>query len=221
MMRRVSHHVAALAALVCFASFAAAEDIATFSDVQLIEGNPEAVVAQDAEAALDLLTEMQRRGTGIFAGVDGETCNEVIDLPEGITDWRFKGAARQAYITAAKTKALEAGTCGCLFDSYSFDMFTSEILRQAGCRPQPTMIVPSSSSYLTQHQRETGAERYRDLRSVCRTMRSHGHHCRHPDPGRCRRNRGWRHGVRCRGRRDCAGSSGSARSWWWRWSAST
>ncbi len=168
MMRRVSHHVAALAALVCFASFAAAEDIATFSDVQLIEETREAVVAQDAEAALDLLTEMQRRGTGIFAGVDGETCNEVIDLPEGITDWRFKGAARQAYITAAKTKALEAGTCGCLFDSYSFDMFTSEILDKPGA----DLVNDDRAdleSYLTQHQRETAA-RYRDLETVCRTM---------------------------------------------------
>ena len=37
MMRRPSHQVAAVVALVCLASFAAAEDIATFSDVQLIE----------------------------------------------------------------------------------------------------------------------------------------------------------------------------------------
>ena len=66
-MRRVSHHVAAVVVMVCFTSFAAAQDIATFSDVQLIEETREAVGAQDAEAALDLLTEMQRRGTGIFA----------------------------------------------------------------------------------------------------------------------------------------------------------
>ena len=59
-------------------------------------------MAQDAEAALDLLTEMQRRGTGIFAAADRPACEEVIDLPDGITDWRFSGAARQAYITAAK-----------------------------------------------------------------------------------------------------------------------
>ena len=168
MMRRASHEIAAVAVLVCFASFAAAQDIATFSDVQLIEETREAVGAQDAEAALDLLTEMQRRGTGIFAGVDRDTCNEVIDLPEGITDWRFKGAARQAYITAAKTKALEAGTCGCLFDSYSFDMFTSEILDKPGA----DLVNDDRAdleSYLTQHQRETEA-RYRDLETVCRTM---------------------------------------------------
>ena len=82
MMRRSSHQVAAVAVLVCLASFAAAQDIATFSDVQLIEETREAVGAQDAEAALDLLTEMQRRGTGIFAGVEKGSCDEVIDLPE-------------------------------------------------------------------------------------------------------------------------------------------
>jgi hypothetical protein len=95
MMRRPSHQVAAVAVLVCFASFAAAQDIATFSDVQLIEETREAVGAQDAETALDLLTEMQRRGTGVFSEAERSSCGEVIDLPEGITDWRFKGAARQ------------------------------------------------------------------------------------------------------------------------------
>jgi hypothetical protein len=168
MMRRASHRVAAVAVLVCFASIAAAQDIATFSDVQLIEETREAVGAQDAEAALDLLTEMQRRGTGIFAGVNRATCNEVIDLPAGITDWRFKGAARQAYITAAKTKALEAGTCDCLFNGFSFDNFTSEILGKPGA----DLVNDDRAEfegYLTQHQRETEA-RYRDLETVCRSM---------------------------------------------------
>lgn len=168
MMRRASHHVAAVAVLVCFASFAAAQDLATFSDVQLIEETREAVVAQDAEAALELLSEMQRRRTGIFAGDKTGTCEEVIDLPEGITDWRFKGAARQAYITAAKTKALEAGTCGCLFDGFSFDNFTSEVLGKSA-----SDLVNDDrgnfEAYLTQHQRETEA-RYRDLETVCRSM---------------------------------------------------
>ena len=111
MMRRASHQVATVAVLVCLASFATAEDFASLSDVQLAERTREAVWAQDAEAALDLLTEMQRRRTGIFAGMTTGTCNEEIDLPEGITDWRFKGAARQAYITTAKRTALKAGTC--------------------------------------------------------------------------------------------------------------
>lgn len=167
-MRRASHHVTAVAVLVCFASFAAAQDIATFSDVQLIEETREAVGAQDAETALDLLTEMQRRGTGIFAAADRPSCEEVIDLPEGITDWRFKGAARQAYIAAAKTKALEAGTCGCLFDAFSFDNFTSEVLGKSA-----SDLVNDDrgnlEAYLTQNQRETEAH-YRDLETVCRSM---------------------------------------------------
>jgi hypothetical protein len=167
-MRRSSHQIAAIVALVCLANFAAAEDLASLSDVQLAERTREAVGAQDAEAALDLLTEMQRRGTGIFAGVNRTTCNEVIDLPAGITDWRFKGAARQAYITAAKRKSLEAGTCGCLFDGFSFDMFTSEILGKPGAE-----LVNDDRAelegYLTQHQRETDV-RYRDLETVCRSM---------------------------------------------------
>lgn len=168
MMRRPYHQVAAVVALVCLASFAAAEDIATFSDVQLIEETREAVVAQDAEAALDLLTEMRRRGTGIFAGEETARCEEVIDLPEGITDWRFKGAARQAYITAAKTKALEAGTCGCFFDGFSFGNFTSELLGKSAV----DLINDDRGdleAYLKQHQRETEA-RYRDLETVCRSM---------------------------------------------------
>jgi hypothetical protein len=168
MMRRVSHQVAALVSLVCIANFAAAEDLASFSDVHLAERTREAVMAQDAEAALDLLTEMQRRGTGIFAGVTTGTCNEVIDLPGGITDWRFKGAARQAYITAAKTKALEEGKCGCLFGEFSFDRFTSEVLGKSA-----SDLVNDDrgviEAYLTQHLRETEA-RYRDLETVCRSM---------------------------------------------------
>jgi hypothetical protein len=168
MMRLASHQVAAVVAFVCFANFAAAEDLASFSDVQLAERTQEAVMAQDAEAALDLLSEMQRRGTWIFAGVKTGTCEEVIALPEGITDWRFKGAARQAYITAAKRKALEDGTCGCLFEEFSFDRFTSEVLGKSA-----SDLVNDDrgviEAYLTQHQREAEA-RYRDLETVCRSM---------------------------------------------------
>ena len=165
---RASYRVAVVIALVCSANVAAADDLTSLSDVQLAERAREAVVAQDAEAALDLLTEMQRRGTGVFAGAERSSCEEVIDLPEGITDWRFKGAARQAYITAAKTKALEAGTCGCLFDGFSFDNFTSEVLGKSA-----SDLVNDDrgnfEAYLTQHQRETEA-RYRDLETVCRSM---------------------------------------------------
>lgn len=168
MMRRSSHQVAVVAVLVCLASFAAADDLTSFSGVQLAERTREAVGAQDAEAALDLLTEMQRRRTGIFAGLTSGTCDEVIDLPEGISDWRFKGAARQAYLTAAKSKALEAGACGCLFDGFSFDNFTSEVLGKSAA----DLINDDRAElerYLSQHQRETEA-RYRDLETVCRSM---------------------------------------------------
>lgn len=165
-MRRASHQVMAVFAMICLADVAAAEDLASLSDVQLAERAREAVVAQDAEAALDVLTEMQTRRTGIFAGANGDTCKEVIELPEGITDWRFKGAARQAYMTAAKMKALEEETCGCLFDGFSFDIFTSEILGKSA-----TDLANDDraefEAYLTQYQRETEA-RYRDLETVCR-----------------------------------------------------
>ena len=167
-MRWASHQTVACIALVCLANVAAAEDVTSLSDVQLAERTREAVGAQDAEAALDLLTEMQRRRTGISAGEKTGSCNEVIDLPEGITDWRFKGAARQAYITAAKSKALEAGTCDCLFNGFSFDNFTFEILGKPGA----DLVNDDRAEfegYLTQHQRETEA-RYRDLETVCRTM---------------------------------------------------
>lgn len=167
-MRRARHHVAAFVTLVCLGTVAAAEDFTFLSDVQLAERTREAVVAQDAAAALDLLTEMQRRGTGIFAAADKPTCEEVIDLPERVTDWRFKGASRQAYITAAKRKVLEAGTCGCLFDGFSFDMFTSEVLGKPGA----DLVNDDRADlegYLTQYQRETEA-RYRDLETVCQAM---------------------------------------------------
>ena len=128
MMRRAFHHVAAIFALVCLADFAAAEDLASFSDVQLVEETREAVVEQDADAALDLLTEMQRRGTGIFAGADRPACEEVIDLPDGITDWKFRAVARQAYFRVAMSRRLEEGSCACLFDGFSFDAFVETAL---------------------------------------------------------------------------------------------
>ena len=124
-MRRASQQIAPVVALVCLASLAAAEDIATFSDVQLAERAREAVGAQDAEAALDLLTEMQRRGTGIFAAADRPACEEVIDLPDGITDWKFRAVARQAYFRVAMSRRLEEGSCACLFDGFTFGAFVA------------------------------------------------------------------------------------------------
>jgi hypothetical protein len=166
MMRLAFHQVAAVVALLFLANFAAAEDLSLVSDVQLAERTREAVVAQDAEAALDLLTEMQRRGTGIFAGVKAGACNEVIDLPEGITDWRFKGTARQAYITAAKTKALEAGTCGCLFDGFSFDAFVAAELGMSASELTDA-DRPMLEGIRDQDRRATEA-RFRDLEQSCR-----------------------------------------------------
>lgn len=116
--------------------------------------------------ALELLTEMQRRGVEIFARQGGAKCEEVIDLPGGITDWRFKGAARQAYITAAREHRLAEKSCACLFEGYGFGDFTAEHLNKA-----PADLVDADraalEAFLTDHQR--GAETaYRALEHSCR-----------------------------------------------------
>lgn len=165
-MRRASHHVAVVAVLVCFASFAAAQDIATFSDVQLIEETREALGAQDAEAALDLLTEMQRRGTGIFAAADKPSCEEVIDLPEGITDWKFRAAARQAYFRVAMSRRLKEGSCACLFDGFSFDAFVEAELGKSAA-DLTDADRPALESIRDQDRRATEA-RFRELEQSCR-----------------------------------------------------
>ena len=127
-MRRGLLLTAAAAIAISFTGLALAEDIATVSDLDLLDQTREAVWAQDADLALELLIEMQRRGTGIFAGAERAVCEEVIVLPDGITDWRFKGAARQAYITSAKKRQLATEACGCLFSDHPFDDFTTEVL---------------------------------------------------------------------------------------------
>lgn len=167
MMRRASHHVTAVAVLVCLGNFAAAQDIATFSDVQLIEETREAVVAQDAEAALDLLTEMQRRGTGIFAATDRPSCEEVIDLPEGITDWKFRAVARQAYFRVAMSHRLEEGSCACLFDGFSFDAFVKAELGKTAAELTDA-DRPTLERIRDQDRRATEA-RFRELEQSCRT----------------------------------------------------
>jgi hypothetical protein len=143
-----------------------AEDLTTVSDLDLLAKTREAVGAQDADGALQLLTEMQRRGVGIFAGQGAGKCEEAIDLPEGITDWRFKGAARQAYITAAKEHRLAEKSCACLFDGYGFDAFTDEHLDKA-----PADLVDADraalESFLTDHQRDTETA-YRAFERSCR-----------------------------------------------------
>jgi len=166
MMRCIFFRAAAVAALLFFPGLATAEDLSSVSDPDLILKTREAVVAQDAGAALDLLTEMQRRGTGLFAGTETAVCKERIELPEGITDWRFKGTARQAYITAAKSRQLDAGRCGCLFAEYPFEAFTLEQLEK-----QPAELVDadrqSLETYLGDRQRDVEG-RYRAFEASCR-----------------------------------------------------
>lgn len=143
-----------------------AQDLTNVSDLGLMEQTREAVVAQDADLALDLLTEMQRRGTGIFAGAEKVACEEVIELPDGITDWRFKGAARQAYVTSAKKRQLASEACGCLFADYPFDAFTMEVLGKP-----PAALTDADraalESYLASEQRDVET-RYRALEKSCR-----------------------------------------------------
>ena len=90
----------------------------------------------------------------------------VIDLPDGITDWRFKGAARQAYITSAKKRQLASETCGCLFADYPFEAFTTEVLG----KPPADLADgdrPALETYLAAEQREI-EDRYRALEKSCR-----------------------------------------------------
>ena len=166
MMRRASHHVAAVVVMVCFTSFAAAQDIATFSDVQLIEETREAVGAQDAETALVLLTEMQRRGTGIFAAADRPSCEEVIDLPEGITDWKFRAVARQAYFRVAMSRRLEEGSCACLFDGFSFDAFVTAALSKSTA--ELTDADRTALERIRDEDRRATEARIRELEQSCR-----------------------------------------------------
>ena len=166
MMWRACHHVTAFMTLVCLGSVAAAEDFTILSDVQLAERTREAVVAQDAEAALDLLTEMQRRGTGIFAGVTTGTCNEVIDLPNGITDWKFRAVARQAYFRVAMSQRLEDGSCACLFDGFSFDAFVETALGKSTA--ELTDADRPMLERIRDEDRRATEARFRDLEQSCR-----------------------------------------------------
>ena len=143
-----------------------AEDLTTVSDLDLMEQTREAVGARDADLVLDLLTEMQRRETGIFARAEKAACEEVIELPDGITDWRFKGAARQAYITSARKRQLASEACGCLFADYPFDDFTTEVLGKS-----PVDLTDGDraalETYLASEQRDVET-RYRALEKSCR-----------------------------------------------------
>lgn len=167
-MRRRLLLTAAAAIAISFADFAWAEDLATVSDLDLLKQTREAVGARDADLALELLTEMQRRGTGIFAGAEKAACEEIIELPDGITDWRFKGAVRQAYITSAKKRQHAVEACGCLFKDYPFDAFTTEVLGKS-----PADLTdgdrPALETYLAAEQRDVEAS-YRALEKSCRAQ---------------------------------------------------
>ena len=159
---------ASVAAILLLPGLALAEGLAAASDLDLIEQTRQAVEPRDTTRALDLLTEMQRRGIGVFAGTEKAACEEVIPLPDAITDWRFNGAARQAYITAAKETRLEDGRCGCLFADYPFAKFTDDILGK-----EPNDLVNEDrtglDAFLAARQRET-EERFRAFESLCRAM---------------------------------------------------
>jgi hypothetical protein len=165
MMRLASHQVAAVVAFVCLANFAAAEDLVSFSDIQLAERTREAVVAQDAEAALDLLNEMQRRGTGIFAAADKPSCEEVINLPAGITDWKFRAVAQQAYFRVAMSRRLKEGSCACLFDGFRFDDFVAAELGKSASELSDA-DRPTLERIRDEDRRATEA-RFRDLEQSC------------------------------------------------------
>ncbi len=165
-MRRGVLLVVAVAITLSFPGFAVAEDLATVSDLDLLDQTREAVGAKNADLALKLLIEMERRGTGIFAGAERAVCEEVIVLPDGITDWKFHAVARQAYIRSAMSRRLEEGSCGCLFADFSFDAFVQQSLGK------PTADLMNAdrealAKVRDQDRRETEA-RYRDLEQSCR-----------------------------------------------------
>lgn len=165
-MRRGTFLAASAAFTLSFTGLALAEDLSTVSDLDLLAKTRDAVGAQDADLALELLTEMQRRGTGIFARAERAVCEEAIELPDGITDWRFKGAARQAYITSAKKRQLGLETCGCVFADYPFEAFTAEILG----KPAADLTDADRAAletYLAAEQRDVEG-RYRAFEKSCR-----------------------------------------------------
>ncbi len=157
---------AALAAIFLFPVLTFAEDLTTVSDLDLLAKTREAVRAQDADATLSLLTEMQRRGVGLFAGQGGVTCKDVVDLPTGITDWKFHAVARQAYIRTAMSRQIEAQSCGCMFDGFSFgDFVTSAMGKSSSALADADR--PALEAIRDQDRREVEA-RYRDLAQSCR-----------------------------------------------------
>lgn len=157
---------AAFAALFLVPEITLAEDLAAIGDLDLLAKTREAVGTQDADAALMLLTEMQRRGVGLFAGQGPTLCKDTVELPTGITDWKFHAVARQAYIRTAMSRQIEAKSCGCMFEGFSFNDFV------AGAMGKPAAALtdadrPALEAIRDQDRRDVEA-RYRELAQSCR-----------------------------------------------------
>ena len=165
-MRRDFLRAASVAAMFLLPGLALAEGLGAASDLDLIEQTREAVEERDATRALDLLTEMQRRGTGIFASAVTASCKEVIALPATISDWKFSAVARQAYFRVAMSRRLEEASCACLFEDFSFDAFVREALGKAAT-DLTNADRPVLEDIRDDNRRETEA-RFRDLEQSCR-----------------------------------------------------
>lgn len=157
---------AALVALLSLPDLATATDLAPLSDLDLIQKTRHAVAAQNAEGALDLLTEMERRGTGLFIGAKKTACEEQIELPVAITDWKFRAVARQAYFRVAMSRRLEDGSCSCLFDGFDFDSFVQHALG----KPAFDLVNNDRIALETirDHERRETEARFRELEQSCR-----------------------------------------------------
>ena len=142
-------------------------DLLNLRDRDLVEKTRETVGTRDGDGAPNLPTEFGGRKPNLLVQEVPRTCDEAIDLPQSITDWRFKGAARQAYITAAKDRQLAGSACGCLFADYPFAAFTGEMLDKA-----PAALSdndrPTFETYLAARQRDVEG-RYRTFESSCRS----------------------------------------------------
>ena len=164
-MRRHVLIAAAATALFGFAGSVGAEDFAQVGDLDPVQRTRDAVTAQDSGAALEALTEMQRRGIGIFAGEGKAICKEIIQLPESITDWRFRAVARQAYFRVAMSRRLDDRSCACLFDDFDFNAFIKGSLG----KPAADLVDgdrPALEIIRDQNRRETEAQ-FRDFELAC------------------------------------------------------
>jgi hypothetical protein len=89
----------------------------------------------------------------------------VIVLPNGITDWKFRSVARQAYIRAAMSRRLETGACGCLFADFSFDQFVWAVLGKRAA--DLTNADRDALAKVRDKDRRTTEAQFRDLKQSC------------------------------------------------------